>query len=115
MTALIIALVAAVIFCLSSILMRKEVYLSGESYTPIPISCISGAIFFLLVILATGDISRLTEVTWKAAGLMAAAGVVHFVIGRMLVYTAYRLIGVNRSNPIINCNILVSVLGITLS
>jgi drug/metabolite transporter (DMT)-like permease len=109
--ALIIAVLAGFIFCLAAILMRKEIYLTGESYTPIPISCISGALLFGFAILATGEVRQLSSVAWQAAVYLSAAGIVHFVIGRMLVYIAYRLIGVNRSNPIINCNILVSVIG----
>ena len=111
MIALIIAVLAGLIFCLASVLLRKEIFLSNESYTPVPISCFIGAILIGGTILVTGEVKQLAAVSWQSVAWLSAAGVIHFIGGRTFVYIGYRYIGVNRSNPITTSNVLVTVLG----
>jgi len=110
MIGLILALLSGSSHCLSSILIRRGVYHSGESFTPIPISNFTGTVLFGLAILISGKAVQLTFLSWTGVGYLAAAGVLHFIIGRQLAYIGLRLIGANRSNPVITGNILVSAL-----
>lgn len=110
MIGLILAMFSGFSHCLSSILIRRGVYHSGESFTPIPISNFTGTVLFGLTILISGNAVQLKFLSWIGVGYLAAAGVLHFIIGRLLAYTGLRLIGANRSSPVITCNILVSAL-----
>jgi drug/metabolite transporter (DMT)-like permease len=108
MIGLVIALFSGFSHCLSSIFVRQGVYRSGESFSPIPISNFAGLVFFTLAIIVSGNAKNLVSISWLGVAYLAGAGVLHFVIGRFLAYTGIRLIGANRSNPIVTSNILVS-------
>jgi drug/metabolite transporter (DMT)-like permease len=110
MVGLVIAAVAGLLFCLSTVLLRRGIHLSSESFTAAPITCFTGVIFFGLAILATGEAGKLFSLSWKGVAYLAGAGVLHFTIGRLVAYTGMRLIGANRTSPITSCLILVSVL-----
>ena len=115
MIALIIAILAGFFLCLSSIIMRKGMYSSGESSTAVAISCFTGVLVFGCVILVTGEAKRLPTLSWPALAYLSGAGVLHFVFGRMVSYYGFRLIGANRGNPITNFQMVVSVLlGVTV-
>ncbi len=110
MIGLVIALFAGSFNCLGSVFARKGMHRSGESFSPIPISNFAGLAFFLLPVLVTGEVAQLGLLSWRGVGFLAAAGVLHFVLGRQLAYTGIRLIGATRANPVTASNILVSAL-----
>lgn len=110
MIGLILALLAGFSHCLSSIFIRRGVYHSGESFSPIPISNFTGMVLFGLTILISGNAVQLTFLSWVGVSYLAAAGVLHFIVGRQLAYIGLRLIGANRTSPVITCNVLVSAL-----
>ena len=110
MIGLILALLAGFSHCLSSIFIRRGVYHSGESFSPIPISNFTGMVLFGLTILLSGNAVQLTFLSWIGVSYLAAAGVLHFIVGRQLAYIGLRLIGANRTSPVITCNVLVSAL-----
>jgi drug/metabolite transporter (DMT)-like permease len=112
---LILAAVAGFLFCLSSIYMRKGMYWSGETFTAVSLACFTGTIFFGIATLGTGKINQLTTLSWQSLLLLSLAGIVHFVVGRLMAWMGARLIGANLSNPILNCQGLVSIfLGIVI-
>jgi drug/metabolite transporter (DMT)-like permease len=43
-----------------------------------------------------------TSVSWLGIGSLIAAGIVHFVCGRLLAFISYRLIGANQASPILS-------------
>jgi len=110
MIGLFIAMFAGFFNCLSSIFVRKGMYRSGESFSPLPISNFTGVILFGLATVILGLTNQLGSLSWLGLVSLAAAGVLHFIIGRLLGYTGIRLIGANRANPITASNILVSAL-----
>jgi len=110
MIGLILALLAGFSHCLSSIFIRRGVYHSGESFSPIPISNFTGMVLFGLTILISGNVVQLTSLSWIGVSYLAAAGVLHFIVGRQLAYIGLRLIGANRTSPVVTCNVLVSAL-----
>lgn len=110
MIGLVLALFSGSFNCLSSIFVRRGMYHSGESFSPLPISNFAGTIFFGLGVLILGQTNQLVSLSWLGFSSLAAAGVLHFIIGRLLGYTGIRLLGANRANPITTSNILVSAL-----
>ena len=110
MLGLTLAIFAGLSHCLSSIFVRKGMYRSGESFSPIPISNFAGAVFFGSAILILGQTEQLLSFSWQGFGYLAAAGVLHFIAGRQLAYIGIRLLGANRSNPVVTSNILVAAL-----
>ncbi len=112
---LVFALLAAFIFSLSTVSMRRGMFQAGESLTGVLISITIGMVFFSVVILITGDWRELFSLTWQAFTLLGAAGIIHFVLGRIFNYTAWRLIGANISTAIIRTQMFYTViLGIIL-
>ena len=110
MIGLVLALFAGLSFSLSAIFVRKGVYHSGESFSPIPVSNFSGMALFGLATIITGNATQLGLASWTGISYLAAAGALHFVLGRLLYYTGIRLIGANRSSPITTSYILVAAL-----
>ena len=101
---LIFALLAAVSFAGSVVFVRKATAQTGESFTPTAISVFMGIPFFAAVLLITGEWSKLLAVSWHALILLGAAGIMHFIVGRFLGYSSYRLIGANKATPFIMTN-----------
>jgi drug/metabolite transporter (DMT)-like permease len=115
MLGLILALLSGISFAASTVFMRKGVYTSGESFSPLPITAFFGTLIFAIILLIAGDFRTLATISLKGFLSLAAAGIIHFVAGRILFYTSVRLIGANRASPIMICYILfAAVLGIIL-
>lgn len=107
---LVMALLAAVGFAAHNTFMRKGIHRSGEAFSPIPISTFMGTVLFTLPLFILGETGKLTSLSWVGVGSLAGAGVIHFVIGRILAYTSFQFIGVNRAAPIITCNTAIAAL-----
>jgi len=67
-------------------------------------------VIFGLPVFISGELARLTSLTWLGGGSLAGAGVVHFILGRISGFTSVRLIGANRAVPIYTCNLLIAVM-----
>lgn len=112
---LIFALLTAVSFAVSTVYMRKAVHQTGESFTGVAISVFTGALFFTVTLFFSGDWGKLWSVSDQAVILLVTAGISHFVLGRWLSYSCYRLIGANRGSAIIKTQIFYAViLGVVL-
>jgi transporter family protein len=109
-TGLILALIASVSFAAGIVLVRKTAGEAGESFSVTALSVFVGIPFFAIAILISGEWSNLLDISGKALGLLAAAGVIHFIIGRLLAYNSYRLIGANRATPFTMTNRFYTVL-----
>jgi len=109
-TGLVLALIASVSFAAGIVLVRKTAGEAGESFSVTALSIFTGIPFFAIAILISGEWSKLLDISGKALGLLAAAGVIHFIIGRLLAYNSYRLIGANRAAPFTMTNRFYTVL-----
>lgn len=98
---LIFALLSAVGFAASAVFVRKGVYQAGESFSAVPITIFVGTIFFSVSLLFTAGWSKVWSFSWQELVLLGAAGIMHFVIGRFLAYNCIRLIGANKSSPLL--------------
>ena len=109
-TGLIIAVFASAGFAGAAVLVRKATVQAGEAFTAAAISNFIGVPFFVITLFITGDWSILLSVSGRAFILFGVAGILHFVLGRTLVYNAIRLIGANKSTPFINTSIFYAVI-----
>lgn len=65
-----------------------------------------GIFLFLITVLVSGSASRIGLLSWWGVFALSAAGIIHFVIGRSCNYTSLRLIGANRTTPLMATNVL---------
>lgn len=95
---LIFALLAAVGFAVGTVYVRKASSQTGESFTGAAITVFAGIPFFAVAVFFSGEWSKLWSLSGRAFVLLAAAGIIHFVIGRLLAYNSFRLIGANKGS-----------------
>jgi len=107
---LILALLSGFSFSLSNIFIRKGVHPSGEAFSLIPIFAFLGTVFFGIPLLISGEVEQLASLSWLGVSALAGAGILHFILGRISAYTGIRLIGANRTVPILTCSILIAAL-----
>lgn len=110
MIGLVLALLAGFCLAASFVFLRRGVHRSGEISSTIPIFSFVGLVIFGLPVFISGELARLTSLTWLGVGSLAGAGVVHFILGRISGFTSVRLIGANRAVPIYTCNLLIAVM-----
>ncbi|MBI4333369.1 MAG: DMT family transporter [Chloroflexi bacterium] len=101
-----LALLSGVSYAGSNVFTRRGVFFSKETYSPLVISMCLGVLLFFLTMLISGGASSLMGVSWWGIMALSAAGIIHFVIGRSLNYTSLRLIGANRTVPLMSTNVL---------
>lgn len=97
---LILALISAVSFAIGIVMVRKAAGMAGEAFTVTAMSIFAGIPLFIVAISAGNGWNSLGNISVKAAVMLAAAGIIHFVLGRLSGYEAFRLIGANRATPI---------------
>lgn len=105
----ILSLLASVSWAGSNVLTRRGVFHARESFSAIPITIGVGLIISFLALLVSGSGSKLAYLTWIGVLSLGGAGVVHFVIGRAFNYTSLRLIGANRTEPLLTSNIVFAI------
>lgn len=117
MPATVLSLVAATFFAGANIALHRGSRTAPTS-AAVLISVFAGVPFFLVVAAGSGE---LQAVPWSAAGLFAAAGLVHFVAGRTLIYGAIGLLGPSRAAifaslaPVFSLVMAVALLGESLA
>ena len=99
---LIFALFAAVSFAVNAVLVRKVASQTGESFTATAITVFIGIPFFAAWLSLSAEWSKLWSLSGQGFILLAAAGIIHFVIGRLLAYNSFRLIGANKGNAFLS-------------
>ena len=106
----VLALMATVSLAISQVLIRRGVYHTEEAFTATVITVFVSTIPFLFIIPLTGDWNRLWSLSWQGFVLLGAAGIVHFVIGRYMIFDSIRLIGANKATPLGRTHALFAVL-----
>lgn len=107
---LIIILISAVFFSIQGICVRRAVYITKESFTSTATSTFLGVIFFAASVSVSGEWSKLWSLSGQGVILLGAAGIIHFVAGRLLVYNAFRLIGANKAGALSRTNPIYAVM-----
>lgn len=114
MLGIIFSILAAATFALNAAAARRAV-LSGTVLQGLMVTVPIGVPLFLLLAFTTGEWRLLPGFSLEAFGWFAAAGVVHFVIGRYGNYAASAAIGTNLAAPILQTEVLLTlVLAITV-
>lgn len=103
-----LALLSAITFGFNNASVRRGV-LSGSVLQALAITVPVGVPFFLVMILVTGNIGAVTGMTTEAFLWLAAAGVLHFVIGRYCNYRSTKAIGGNLSGPWKQSNLILAL------
>jgi drug/metabolite transporter (DMT)-like permease len=106
----ILAIIAALSFSAGIIVVRKTSAVAGESFSVTVVSIFAGIPYFAIAVTAAGDWDKILAISWRALALLAAAGVIHFIFGRLLGYSAYRIIGANKATPFIMTNRFYTIL-----
>ena len=102
-------------FAGSTVFMRQAVFRTKETATSVFVSIIFGAIVFSLVFALSGNTSQLATASWQAITGLAGAGIIVFIFGTSLNYYSMKLIGANRTAPLLCLSTPVAVIiGITL-
>jgi drug/metabolite transporter (DMT)-like permease len=109
-TGLLLALISAVVFAIGIVMVRKAAGSAGESFTVTAFSIFAGIPLFAVVIMVSGGWGNLLDISLKALVMLASAGVIHFVMGRLWAYTAFRIIGANRATPVTQLSPIYTVL-----
>ena len=109
-TGLIFALASAVLFAFGIVGVRKAAGTAGESFTVTAMSIFAGIPLFAVAISISGGWTNLIEISLRALIMLASAGVIHFVIGRLWAYDAFRIIGANRATPVTQLSPIYTVL-----
>lgn len=107
---LILTLISAVMFSSGIVIVRKTSAEAGESFSVTAVSVLIGVPFFALAVTLAGDWNTLFNVAWKPLVMLMAAGVIHFIFGRLLGYSAFRLIGANKATPFTMTNRFYTIL-----
>ena len=102
------AVLSALSFGFSTIAARRGVVGSSASYG-LYITVIMGVPLFVVAAAATGQLLDTFDLSLEALGMLSAAGVLHFLIGRYCNYRCIDAIGSNRSQPLQATNTLYSV------
>lgn len=104
----IIALLSAICFGFNNASVRRGV-LKGTVLQALAITVPLGVPFFLVLVIVTGNISSLTGLQTETFLWLAAAGVVHFVMGRYCNYRSTKAIGGNLSGPWKQSNLILAL------
>jgi drug/metabolite transporter (DMT)-like permease len=102
------ALLSAAAFALNNAAARRGVVTGTPSQgmaltVPIGVAC------FLLVAVVTGEIFRAAQFPSAAAAWMTGVGLLHFIFGRYCNYRANREAGVNLTAPVIQLQVIVTL------
>ncbi len=113
MIGLVLALFSSFFFAANNTFARKGMYLSEESFSPVVISLFQGTILFGIALPFLGGSGQLTTLSWLGVSALAGAGIIHFLVGRMLGYVGVRFLGANRAVPIQTTYVLLAaILGV---
>jgi transporter family protein len=104
------AILTAVSFAVTQILVRRATYLSEESFTPLAISMMVGTPLFVLLVTITGEWVSFTSLAWQHYLRLVAAGLVHLIIARYLFFTSTRIIGANTTAAITRTSVIFSII-----
>ena len=99
MLAVVLALSTAILFALNAIALRRATA-HGPPLAGLLVSAIVSLPVIVMIVMATGEYRHYREIG-PAAGLFALAGLVEFVIGGALFYTAISLIGSSRTSVLV--------------
>ena len=103
-----LAALSAATFAFNNASARRGV-LTGSVAQALAITVPVGVPIFFLAAVATGALGTLAAFSGEALGLLALAGVLHFVVGRYCNFRAAQAIGANLAGPLIQFSLAVTL------
>ena len=103
-----LAALSAATFAFNNASARRGV-LTGSVAQALAVTVPIGVPMFFLAALGSGQLGGLASISSQAIGLLALAGVLHFVIGRYGNFRAAQAIGANLSGPVIQLSLAVTL------
>lgn len=103
-----VAVVSSLCFGANSVFVRRGTPLARPR-VGVLVTLILGPPMFLLVAAAFGQLDKIGRFSSLSLLALAAAGVIHFVVGRSLNYNAVGLLGASRGSIVANMSSLISV------
>ena len=103
-----LAALSAATFAFNNASARRGV-LTGSVVQALAVTVPIGVPLFFLAALGSGQLGALASFSSQAIGLLALAGVLHFVIGRYGNFRAAQAIGANLSGPVIQLSLMVTL------
>lgn len=100
---------SAIFFAANMIVTRRGVLRVSSNYIAVG-SIFTGTVFFLLLLVLTGNLFSLSRIPWKALVYWCLSGVIHFALGRTWAYRSIQFIGSNRSNVVTSLNPVVTII-----
>ncbi|MDP2719137.1 MAG: DMT family transporter [Dehalococcoidia bacterium] len=92
----------------NTVIVRRAVFRVSPNYIA-TLTIFSGPVFFFLLNLATGELFKLPDFTWKATLFFAISGIVHFALGRTFGYRTVQILGSTRAGVMTGLSAMVSV------
>ena len=108
MLGVLVSLGSAISFSLSSVAVRRGVAKAPVSHGTF-VTVLMGVPLFLLAATASGQVLHAGNLSLTSYGLLACAGIVHYVFGRYFNYAGVEAIGAARSGPINALNLPYSI------
>ena len=108
-TGFLFAILTAVAFALSQVMIRRATYQSEESFTAVAVSGLIGTPIFVILLTVFGEWREFISFSWSQYMLLAAAGLVHLIVARFLFFNSTRIIGANPTVAITRTSIVFSV------
>ncbi|MGA7487103.1 MAG: DMT family transporter [Xanthobacteraceae bacterium] len=108
MLGVLLAALSAATFAFNNASARRGV-LTGSVAQALAITVPVGVPIFFLAALASDTLATLWRFSAGAVGLLALAGVLHFVVGRYCNFRAAQAIGANLSSPLIQLSLAVTL------
>ena len=109
------ALLSALSYAFNSIFLRRAVIRVSDATIGTLISVPMAVPFMIVVLVLTGQLGSIFEVSWQSYLWLSLAGILHYVIGRALYYSGVQLVGANVTGILWRVNAPVTViLGISL-
>ena len=105
----IFAILAAVFFAVTHILIRRATHQSDEAFTAMAISLLVGTPIFIFILSITDEWQYLWSFSCRQYVLLGTAGVIQFIITRYLVFNCIRIIGSNRTMAIIRIDVIFAI------
>ncbi|MFC1902859.1 EamA family transporter [Chloroflexota bacterium] len=115
MSALAFAFIGALSYAVGALATRRAVIKVADATVGTLISVPIGLPFFILILIAIGEISSIASLPWQSYAWFSAAGILHYVVGRSLSYNCVQLVGANISNVLRRISPLISlILGLSI-
>ena len=106
----ILALLSAMFYAGSQVLVRRGVYQAKESFTSAAVVVFVGMLLCIFILPFGVDWNNILPLSWHVLLILGAAGMTSFVGGIFLLYSSIRLLGANKAGAITRTNILLTVI-----